>query len=295
MATLLLSAAGAAIGGASGISAFGLSGAVLGRAAGAVVGRMIDHRFLAQGSETVEQGRIDRFRFTGAAEGAPIARLFGRMRLGGQVIWATQFVETATTTTTGGGGKGAPPQPKTTTTTYSYSVSLAVALCEGEIARVGRVWVDGVEIDRQNVSMRVYRGTQDQMPDALIEAVEGAGAVPAYRGIAYVVFEDLDLGPYGNRVPQFAFEVVRPARPSRADGLVPAPADLLRSVAMIPGTGEYALSTTPVHYEGALGAAGGGQCQRCRWIGGFHAIPRNPSRHAPRSVFRFAHLLLVRQ
>ena len=34
--------------------------------------------------------------------------------------------------------------------------------------------------------------------------------MPAYRGIAYVVIEDLDLTPYGNRVPQFNFEVFRP-------------------------------------------------------------------------------------
>jgi hypothetical protein len=108
MATLLLSAAGAAIGGASGVSAFGLSGMVLGRAVGATIGRVIDQRLLSSGSEPVEHGRVDRFRFTGAGEGGPIARIYGRMRIGGQVIWATRFVETATTT---GGGKGAPPSP----------------------------------------------------------------------------------------------------------------------------------------------------------------------------------------
>ncbi len=161
-----------------------------------------------------------------------------------------------------GGGKGAPPQPKTTT--YSYSVSLAVALCEGEIRRVGRVWADGVELDLSSVSMRVYTGTEDQMPDPLLEAVEGAGTVPAYRGIAYVVFEDLDLTPFGNRVPQFAFEVARIAKPVRE--MVPAAADLVRAVALMPGTGEYVLSTRSISYRqgfragGALNtsAAGGG-------------------------------------
>jgi hypothetical protein len=39
------------------------------------------------------------------------------------------------------------------------------------------------------------------LPDPKIEAVEGAGNAPAYRGLAYVVIEDLDLTPYGNRVP----------------------------------------------------------------------------------------------
>ena len=32
------------------------------------------------------------------------------------------------------------------------------------------------------------------MPDPKIEAVQGAGSAPAYRGLAYVVIEDLDLG-----------------------------------------------------------------------------------------------------
>ena len=32
-----------------------------------------------------------------STEGAPISRVFGRMRLAGQIIWATKFKETATT------------------------------------------------------------------------------------------------------------------------------------------------------------------------------------------------------
>jgi hypothetical protein len=241
MATILLSAAGAAVGSSFGTgTVLGLTGAVIGRAAGATVGRVIDQRLLGAGSDPVERGRIERFRVTAASEGAPVAQLFGRMRLGGQVIWATQFVEN--TASGGGGGKGAPSQPKTTT--YSYAISLAVALCEGEIRRVGRIWVDGIELDRSTVNMRVYTGTEDQLPDPLMEAVEGAGSVPAYRGIAYVVFEDLDLSPYGNRVPQFAFEVTRASAPER--DFPAAAADAVRAVALMPGTGEYALATQPV-------------------------------------------------
>ncbi|MFN6951044.1 MAG: glycoside hydrolase TIM-barrel-like domain-containing protein [Albidovulum sp.] len=246
MATILLSAAGASIGAGFGGSILGLSGAVIGRAVGATLGRIIDQRLLGSGSQPVETGRIDRFRLTAASEGAPIGQLWGRMRVSGQVIWASRFLETATTS--GGGGKGAPPSPKVTE--YAYSVSLAVALCEGEITRVGRIWADGIEIGRDDVTMRVYNGSEDQLPDPKMEAVEGVGAVPAYRGIAYVVFEDLDLAPYGNRVPQFSFEVLRPAQGPQIDAVT----DLVHGitgVAMIPGTGEYALASTPVHY--ALG------------------------------------------
>ncbi|NHB77962.1 baseplate multidomain protein megatron [Rhodobacter calidifons] len=241
MATLLLSAAGAAVGAGLGGSVLGLSGAVIGRAIGATIGRAIDQRVLGAGSEPVDVGRIERLRLTGAGEGAPIGRIWGRMRVAGQVIWATEFVETVRRRRT---GKGA-PKPKVNE--YSYSVSLAIGLCEGEILRVGRIWADGNEISAQDLNLRVYTGSETQLPDPLIEAVEGNGRAPAYRGLAYVVIEDLELASYGNRVPQFSFEVVRAAQ-----GPAVGPGETLqgaiRGVALIPGTGEYGLATTPVHY-----------------------------------------------
>lgn len=246
MATILLAAAGAAIGSGFGGTVLGLSGAVIGRAVGATLGRVIDQKILGAGSDAIEIGKTERFRLTGASEGAPVTRVWGRVRLGGQVIWATRFKETATESGGGKGGGG----PKATL--FSYSVSLAIALCEGEIRRVGRVWADGNEIATNTLNMRIYKGRETQLPDPKISAVEGAGMAPAYRGIAYVVIEDLELAAFGNRVPQFTFEVVRAADPAA----VPVIEDLAASipgVCMIPGTGEYSLATTPVNYEIAPG------------------------------------------
>jgi hypothetical protein len=249
MATILLSTAGAAIGGSVGGTLAGLSSVAIGRAVGATLGRVIDQRLLGQGAQAVETGKVDRFRLTQAGEGAAIAQVYGRMRVGGQVIWASDFAE-STTVTGGGGGKGAPSTPQTTE--YSYSVSLAIALCEGEITSIGRIWADGEEISAHALNMAVYRGTRDQLPDPTIAAIEGADAVPAYRGTAYVVMENLGLGQFGNRVPQFSFEVLRAEEPD-----APA-ADIsvthgVQGVALIPGTGEYALATTPVHYTDGQG------------------------------------------
>lgn len=244
MATILLSAAGAAIGAGFGGTVLGLSGAVIGRAIGATVGNVIDQRILGSGSATVETGRIDRFRIMGASEGGAIPRLWGRQRLSGQVIWSTRFVEHKRSSTTSGGKGGGSRQ---TTVSYSYSISFALALCEGEITRIGRIWADGAEIEPRSLNMRLYRGTEDQLPDPRIEAVEGAGMAPAYRGLAYVVIEDMDVSAYGSRVPQLTFEVVR---------RVPGAADLAGSVSavcLIPGCGEYALSTTPVNYRVGVG------------------------------------------
>ncbi|MFQ6548838.1 glycoside hydrolase/phage tail family protein [Aestuariibius sp. 2305UL40-4] len=250
MATLVLSAAGMAIGGSIGGSVLGLSTAVIGRAAGAALGRVIDQRLMGAGSEAVEVGRIDRFRLTGASEGTPIQRIYGRTRVAGQVIWASRFRERIELSGGGGGGGkgGGPSEPEIKE--YSYTISFAVALCEGVIGRVGRIWADGTEISPADLDMRVYRGTEDQLPDPKIEAVEGASNAPAYRGIAYVVIEDLNITRFGNRVPQLSFEVTRPV-----PGDLPKQdmAQIVNAVAMMPGSGEYALSTKRMRRQIAYG------------------------------------------
>ena len=247
MATLVLSAAGMALGGSIGGAVLGVSAAALGQAAGATVGRVIDQRLLGSGSAAVETGRVDRFRITGAGEGATVGQVYGRMRIPGQVIWATAFQETSETT---GGGKGTGSSPSVTE--YNYTVSLAVALCEGTITRVGRVWADGVVMSHAKLNMTVYDGSAFQSPDPKISAVEGADNAPAYRGVAYVVFEDLALGQFGNRVPQFTFEVMHPSEVG-ASAEVADIARQVRGVALIPGTGEYALATQPVRLSPEFG------------------------------------------
>ncbi|WP_333682796.1 baseplate multidomain protein megatron [Pontibaca methylaminivorans] len=247
MATIVLSAAGAAIGGAVGGTLAGLSSVAIGRAVGATLGQVIDARLLGSGSAPVETGKVDRFRLMGSGDGMPIAQVYGRCRVGGQVIWASDFRESRTVS---GGGKGSPSKPKTTS--YSYTVSLAIALCEGEILTVGRVWADGEEVARDDLDMRIHTGARDQLPDPVIEAIEGPGMVPAYRGTAYVVMENLSLERFGNRVPQFSFEVIRGVQPGAQDHAHDAD-QLVRGVALIPGTGEYSLATTPVYYSDGEG------------------------------------------
>ncbi|WP_112872704.1 baseplate multidomain protein megatron [Paracoccus endophyticus] len=239
MATILLAAAGASIGAGFGGTVMGLTGAVIGRAVGATVGRAIDQRLLGGGSRPVETGRIDRLRLQTAGEGAPIARLWGQMRVPGHVIWASPVEEISSTQS---GGKGSGP----TVREISYRLSLALALCEGPILGVGRVWADGEEVAAGDLNLRVYRGDETQLPDPCIAAHEGEAA-PAYRGVAYVVLEELALERWGNRVPQLSFEVTRAA--AGGAGL----SRQVRAVAMIPGTGEYTLATTQVSQDLDLG------------------------------------------
>ncbi|MCB1350594.1 MAG: host specificity protein, partial [Maritimibacter sp.] len=237
MATIVLSAAGAALGASIGGGVLGLSSVAIGRALGAIAGSAIDQKLMGDGSQAVETGRVDRFRVTSASEGTPIPRVWGRMRVGGQVIWASRIREAAETVDEGAGGGGLGKGVLTGTSAasdtveYHYYQSFALGLCEGEIARVGRVWIDGTEVAMSDLNIRVYTGSETQAPDPKIEAVEGAGNVPAYRGTAYVVIEELDLTAYGNRIPVFNFEVIRPEQPDQASEIARG----TKAVALIPG------------------------------------------------------------
>src|SRR5690606_6360953 len=181
--------------------------------------------------------RLEDVRFTTSTEGAVIPRVYGRLRVGGNIIWATDFREETRTTRTGGGKGGG---GGTTVTEYLYFCSFAVAICEGPIASIGRIWADGKPFDIKGAVYRVYRGTEAQTPDPLIENMMGAGNAPAYRGTAYIVFDNLPLEKFGNRIPQLSFEVFRPlADEDSAEQLV-------RSVTMIPGAGEFVYATEPI-------------------------------------------------
>ena len=57
-------------------------------------------------------------------------------------------------------------------------------------------------------TLRMYNGSDIQLPDSFMEGHEGVGNVPAYRNMAYVVFTTLQLESFGNRIPNFQFEIV---------------------------------------------------------------------------------------
>jgi len=246
MATLVLGAAGAAIGGGIGGTILGVSAATIGGMIGSSIGSVIDSWIISSlaPGQRIEGPRLDTLRITSSTEGAVIPRLYGRMRLGGNVIWATDFRE-ETKTTSQGGGKGGGPKVKTTE--HLYYATFAVALCEGPITGIGRVWADGNPLDLGEATWRWYPGDETQEPDPFIAAKMGAEATPAYRGTAYVVFEELPLDRFGNRLPQISFEVFRPlADPDTAEGLT-------RAVTMIPASGEFSYATEGIRKDAGEG------------------------------------------
>ncbi len=233
MTTVILQNVGAAIGGA----VAGPVGAMIGRAAGAVAGSAVDQQIFSK-DRVIEGPRLDATRVFASNEAAPIPRVYGRNRIGGEIIWATRFEERVSES---GGGKGT--GGSATSRTYSYFANFAVGLCEGPVSCLRRVWADGKEIDLTRIEYRFYRGTEDQNLDPLIEAKQGIGNAPAYRGLAYIVFESLPLGAYGNRIPQLEFEVIRSIGKLEKD---------IRAITVIPGSTEYG-------YSPKLVGSGGGE------------------------------------
>jgi hypothetical protein len=238
MAALILSVAGAA----GGSALFGPLGAIAGRIVGAVGGAVIDGAlFGTHTTRTSEGPRLTDLDVMASTEGAPIPRVYGRVRVTGEMIWATKLEEVVSTDTDGG-GKGGAGTSSTTETTYSYFANFAVGLCEGTIGRVARIWADGKALDLDGLNVRVHTGSETQAADALIVAKEGEA--PTYRGLAYVVFERLPLKKFGNRIPQLSFEVMRPIGKLET---------MVRAVSLIPGTTEFGYESAAVVQLAAVG------------------------------------------
>nr|WP_316653312.1 glycoside hydrolase/phage tail family protein [uncultured Gellertiella sp.] len=230
MSTLILQNVGAAIGGL-----FGPIGAIAGRAIGALAGSAIDQAIFSDPARPT--GRIGTARLAGPDEGTAITRLYGTERIGGTLIWATRFEEALVSERQGGKGFG--PRAET----YTYSANLAFGLCQGPIAGIRRIFADGRELNLEGIEYRIHTGSETQLPDPLIEAKQGTGKAPAYRGLAYVVFEGLPLKPFGNRIPLLQFEVIRP---------VGALERQIRAITLIPGATEHGYDPGVVSEE--LGA-----------------------------------------
>jgi Putative phage tail protein/Protein of unknown function (DUF2793) len=187
----------------------------------------------------VKGPRLNELNVQHSTVGAPIPIVYGTAVLAGNIIWSGGLVEEEHE---GGGGKGGPSGP----TTYSYSVDLAIGICEGPISGVRRIWCDADLVydasDDETLTERLelggvspgdiaafltqvralsaqlnfdlYLGTEDQLPDPTIESFEGVGLVSAYRGLAYIVLPRFQLEKYGNRIPNFRFEVTTAGTPT---------------------------------------------------------------------------------
>lgn len=190
-----------------------------------------------------EGPRLEILHIQSSQDGAPMARIFGKVRIAGQVIWAARIREHITEERAGSKGGG----PRINN--YSYTLSFAIGLCEGEILDVGAIWANGKILQTKDMNTRLYLGTQTQEPDDLIAEIEGEQA-PAFRGCAYMVFEDMPIDDFGGRFPQLNFEIIR--LPKRINN-EPRLEDLIQAVDLIPASGEFAYATSITEDQNGTG------------------------------------------
>ncbi|ODT79702.1 MAG: hypothetical protein ABS76_19200 [Pelagibacterium sp. SCN 64-44] len=217
MATLALSLAGQFVGGLVG----GPIGATVGRALGALAGSAVDGAIF--GEKRTSASPASDLRLQGSSEGGAVPRLYGWSRISGNIIWAREL-EILSPESSGAKGFLEPSQPQEEV----VGASFAVAFCEGEVAHLGRIWADGQLLDTAGLTLRFYRGTESQMPDGLIEATQGVA--PAYRGLCYLVVEQLPLNRFGNRIPHLSVELCRVVGELEPE---------IRAITVIPGATEF--------------------------------------------------------
>ena len=228
MASIVLSTAGAAIGGAIG----GPLGAAVGQTIAGFVGAKIDSALFGVNDKGLPGPSYEALSGQRYMEGQPIPRVYGRFRLAGQVIWGRPIKTVYSEEDIEQGGKGGNSSSggQTAVTRQRYA-TFALALCEGEIAAIGQMWINGELINQTNIEYRLHRGTQTQNPDSTLSAYTGDDT-PAYRGIAYLVFENLELEQFGTSIlPNIEVEVIRP---------VDALEDDIQAMTIIPGASEFA-------------------------------------------------------
>ncbi len=205
MASVVLRSAGAAVG-----NAFmpGIGGALFGTLAGSL-GGMIDSK-LGLGT-TVTGPRLENLSVQDSRYGAGIPIIYGNARVAGNVIWSTDLIETQHNTSVGGKGGGSSGVSETT---YTYSTHCAVGICAGPIAAINTIWADSTIIYQSGIwssgifdNVTIYTGNAGQMPDAFMQSILGAGNVPGYQNLAYIVFDNLQLSNFGNRLPNLTFEI----------------------------------------------------------------------------------------
>lgn len=200
---------------------FGRDSAIfkIGNVLGLGIPGWLDKKF---GPPETEGPRISDLSIQTSTYGANIPRVYATIAFAGNVIWLEggKLREVVKKNKRGGKGGGSAEPDKT----YTYFATFHLALCEGPIQGIRRIWCsdkliyDAGSDDLETIiagndtakGWTLYRGTDDQMPEPRYEADVGVDNATANRGLAYLAFRDWNLTDYGNTLEgsQFKVEVV---------------------------------------------------------------------------------------
>lgn len=165
------------------------------------------------------------FQINTASYGEVVPEILGTTRVSGNIIDYEDFTahEHRATTRTGKGGGS-----KHTDISYTYTVAAAIALCEGPIAGIGKVWKDKevYQYPNENIQLTLFNGAVAQAPWPYMTSKHPDKALP-YSGLAYMAGV-VDLGDRGS-LPQYNFEVYGKLRDT-GDGVDVNPADYIEHV-----------------------------------------------------------------
>ena len=229
----------AVIGGIVGESMGGGIFSTIGRFAGRALGDHIEKTNTEVEEHYRHRRHLDNLYIAADSAGKTIPIVFGRAKIQAQIIWAMPLKEVMQEDVHIKHFKGTNIERSIRhDTSYSYYATFAVALCAGEITDIGKIWAGGQLMDVSKYNFRLYKGASVQTPDPLIERTHGIGRTPGFRDLAYIVFEEMPLAEFSNKVPRLSFEVYR-----KCTDTSPCPEDLVRQMVIIPGSGEFVYDT----------------------------------------------------
>lgn len=218
MAREVLPIVGAAVGAAVG----GPAGAQWGFAIGSIVGNAVDPTVYK--GPSIGDGQVQTSR-----DGVPIPMIWGIVGgIAGNIIQMNPLVRT---TVKSGSKKEGYTENEKLTRTFAIGIGRGP---DGPIAGIIRCWENNKLIYDARLgtsfpaadnaafldSCTIYLGDETQTPDSELESYTGVGSTPAYRGLAYIVFNNKDLTSFAGAIPQYKFEVWRAGPGLSADRVI---------------------------------------------------------------------------
>jgi possible phage associated protein len=128
-----------------------------------------------------------------SSQGLTLPVVYGRARVAGNLVWYGDFTTYEHKTTTRQGGKGG-GGVKQEDVKYTYEAAVMMALCEGEIKGVTRIWRDKEKFSSPaSLRLTLYKGGEEQPVWPHLQQVKHAAQAISYSGTAYLCSPNYEL------------------------------------------------------------------------------------------------------
>ena len=128
-----------------------------------------------------------------SSQGLTLPVVYGRARVAGNLVWYGDFTTYEHKTTTRQGGKGG-GGVKQEDVKYTYEAAVMMALCEGEIKGVTRIWRDKEKFSSPaSLRLTLYKGGEEQPVWPHLQQAKHAAQAISYSGTAYLCSPNYEL------------------------------------------------------------------------------------------------------